>query len=362
MTATVPQFHAARCVRYRYRYSECRRCADACPHQAIELSEEGAAVDRTRCQNCALCTSACRTAALVPGNLPRLELLKRAIRQERFSFGCAPSGCETDAVVPCLGALDAPTLAYLGWRGIATELRGSHHCQRCPHGAKGEAQLAANLEGVASLGRGSAMERWAPPTLSVSDDAEGARDFRPNRRQFFRRLAGRGLDGAMRTADAPPDTPVPEQAIRAGAWSLPEARELLHIVCQTRNGEAFPVASHDAVPLMRLELASGCTACEACFRVCPTGAIQVRESPEEWALAFDVDRCVGCGVCLEVCQLGVLRSSAAFDAAPKRPPMVLLALRKQRCERCDRFFASREPKETCAVCAQDEDCFAEIFG
>lgn len=155
---------------------------------------------------------------------------------------------------------------------------------------------------------------------------------------------------------------MPDQAIRAGAWSLPEARELLHIVCQTRNGEAFSVAPHEAVPLMSLELASGCTACEACFRVCPTGAIQVNESSEEWALTFDVDRCVGCGVCLEVCQPRVLHASEAFDAAPKRPPATLYTLSKQRCERCDRFFVSPEPKETCPVCAQDEDCFAEIFG
>jgi formate hydrogenlyase subunit 6/NADH:ubiquinone oxidoreductase subunit I len=143
---------------------------------------------------------------------------------------------------------------------------------------------------------------------------------------------------------------------------MTEPRELLHIVCKKPVGEVFRVAPHETLPLMNLELASGCTACEACFRVCPTGAIQVGESAEEWVLSFHAERCVACGVCLEVCQPGVLRSGDAFDAAPGRPPRVLYALRKQRCARCDRFFVSPEPRTTCAVCSQDEDCFAEIFG
>ena len=39
-----PEFRAPHCTRYRYRYSECRRCADACPHNAIGLSDEGVTI------------------------------------------------------------------------------------------------------------------------------------------------------------------------------------------------------------------------------------------------------------------------------------------------------------------------------
>lgn len=360
MSAVVPQFHATRCVRYRYRYSECRRCAQACPHEAIELGDDGVTLDRARCQNCALCTSACPTAALVPGNLPRVELLKRAIRQETFSFACAPSGLDADAVVPCLGALDAPTLAYLARRRIVAELRGNRHCAQCAHGAKGEAQLAANLEAVAFLRQGDASEQWAVPTLSAQDGAEGDRDFHANRRQFFRRLAGRSLDETPRANAA--DLPVPARAIRSGAWFLPETRELLHIVCKGPAGGTIHCGPQEALPLIKIELAHGCTACEACFRVCPTGAIQVRESTQDWTLTFQLDHCVACGVCLEVCQPGALRVAESFDARPGRAPATLRVLRKQRCTRCDRFFVSAESLENCPVCADDNDAFNMIFG
>ena len=83
-------------------------------------------------------------------------------------------------------------------------------------------------------------------------------------------------------------------------------RELLQIVCKRKDGEPFRVGSHAALPLMDIRLKRGCTACEACFRVCPTGAMQIREDDASWNLVFAIDRCVGCGVCGEVAHAAIL--------------------------------------------------------
>lgn len=371
MTVSIPEFHTDRCARYRYRYSECRRCADACPHDAVELLDVGIRLDSARCQNCALCTTACPTAALAAGNLPRLDLLRRAIKANRFSFACAPSGLAADAVVPCLGALDAAMLAYLAKRRIAVELHGSHRCAQCAHGARGEAQIAANIDAAEALEDGAAPEEWLAATFAeVEAGANGSKDFRASRRQLFRRLVGRGVDEVARAAAPPAEFPVEEKAIRAGPWFVPEMRELLQIVCKRKDagpgprsgGQPFQVVPHPALPLMDIRLKRGCTACEACFRACPTGAMQIREDNDGWNLVFLLDRCVGCGVCLEVCQPRVLYAAEAFDATPEREPAVLRQLAKQRCNRCDRFFVSPEPQETCPICADDQDAFSAIFG
>ncbi len=363
MAVSLPEFHSARCTRYRYRYSACRRCADACPHEAVELLDEGIRLDAARCQNCALCTTPCPTAALRAANLPRIDLLKRAIKGERFSFACAASGLAADAVVPCLGALDAAMLAYLAKRRIAVELRGSHHCPQCAHGAKGEMQLAANLVAADALENAAAPDSWLAATLGEAPaQADAKSDFRAGRRQLFRRLVGRGIDEVARAAAPATDLPVEEKAIRAGPWFVPEMRELLQIVCKRKDGEPFQVAPQTALPLLDIRLKRGCTACEACFRVCPTGAMQIREDDSSWNLAFAIDRCVGCGVCLEVCQPRVLYAAELLDASPEREPAILRQLGKQRCKRCDRFFVSPEPCETCPVCTDDEDAFSAIFG
>jgi Fe-S-cluster-containing dehydrogenase component len=98
------------------------------------------------------------------------------------------------------------------------------------------------------------------------------------------------------------------------------------------------------------------------MRVCPTGALHIRENPGDWALVFQFDHCLGCQVCLEACQPRVLDAEAGFDARPGHPERVLHRLNKQRCGRCDRFFVSPEPAETCGVCRDDEDAFIAIFG
>ncbi len=113
---------------------------------------------------------------------------------------------------------------------------------------------------------------------------------------------------------------------------------------------------------MQLGPARGCTACEACFRVCPTGALQIEETTVSWTLSFTADRCIGCEACIEVCQPGALEAQNEFDAHPARGARRLERRAKQRCGRCDRFFVSAEPQETCPVCLDDEDAFSAILG
>lgn len=367
MSVAYPEFRVTRCVRYRYRYSECSRCADACPHEAIALMDAGAQLDAAHCQNCALCIAACLTGAWAGEAFKPIELLRQAIRQPVFSLACAPSGQMADAIVPCLGAIDAAMLAYLAKRRIPLALRGGAHCGDCAHGSRGAAQLTLSLEAAAQLREAGDGAEWiaaeledaAPPATT----AQPKREFAAGRRQLFRRLVGRGIDEAARAAEppgAPP--PIPEKAIRAGAYAGTEQRELLAIVCERKDGKPFVVRWHEALPLMQLVLKPGCTACEACFRACPTGALQIVENPGDWALTFQTDRCVACAVCLEVCQPRVLDAETSFDARPERPARVLHSLGKQRCARCDRFFVSPEPAETCPICRDDEDAFASIFG
>jgi energy-converting hydrogenase A subunit P len=368
VSVSYPEFRAPRCTRYRFRYSECQRCSDACPHDAIELTDSGAKLDSARCQNCALCVSACLTGAWAAEAFKPIDVLRQAIKQKEFSIACAPSGHAADAVVPCLGAIDAGMVAYLGKRRIPLTLYGSDHCGACAHGANGSAQLVLNLEAAAALcaaGEGVAVEaKWtevATPAAEASTQRKVP--LHAGRRQLFRRLVGRGVDAvAGSAAPLPPQTPIPDKAIRAGAYATTEQRELLQIVCERKDDQPFTMPWHEALPLMQLHLQPGCTTCEACFRACPTGAIQIVENPGDWALTFQADRCVGCAVCLEVCQPRVLDAEASFDCRPEQPARVLLSLVKQRCDRCDRFFVSPTPEHTCKVCSDDQDAFSAIFG
>ncbi|MBS0473988.1 MAG: 4Fe-4S binding protein, partial [Proteobacteria bacterium] len=208
MSIAYPEFRASRCTRYRFRYSECRRCEDACPHEAIALSDEGGAIDAARCQNCALCVTACPTDALASGGFKPVDMLRQAIRQDRFTIACAPSGAVADAVVPCLGAVDAASLAYLAKRRIPVTMRGASHCSECAHGARGAARLALHLDAcevlVRAAGTAEAPADWIAPEVewatTPSPTIAGGGRFVASRRQWFRRLVGRGADEVMQAS------------------------------------------------------------------------------------------------------------------------------------------------------------------
>lgn len=382
----MPDFRANRCTRYRFRYSECRRCADACPHEAIGLTDEGATLVADACKDCGLCVSACHTSAWTSPTFKPIDLLREAIQRPALSLACEPSGCGpvADATVPCLGAIDAVWLAYMARRRIPLTLHGSGHCAECVHGKTGAAQLQTNLEALDELLKAATLPDtdgepprplpdWRMPVLAQDQRAPGARDLAArksavaaSRRQLFRRIFRHGGDApaAPNHGGAPAQAPqnTPQKAIRAGAYAVSEQRELLQIVCRHKDNAPFHVAYHEALPLLQLSLQPGCTLCEACFRVCPTGALQIEENPGDWALTFQTDRCVACAVCLEVCQPRVLDAAPSFDARPEQEAITLIRQTKQRCARCDRHFVSPEPRKTCTVCSDDEVAFAAIFG
>jgi len=358
----VPEFRRERCVRYRYSYSACSRCQEACPHEAVTLSGEGAAIDAARCRNCALCVAACPTEAWSAENLPHIELLKQAANAAHFAFACTPSQADGDARVPCLGALDATLLAYLAGRGVSVELKGSWHCGACALGGKGAAMLAFAQEGLACLRAGIGDEKWSPVVLTEPETAKETPQINASRRQLFRRFAGRAVAEVARLDTPQQQAPAALKAVRAAAPFSTVRRELVQAIWPAGGAGELPYTA--VLPLAAIKLDPGCSACETCARVCPTGALTIRESQVNWELAFQFNRCVACGVCLEACQPGVLDFAAAVPLATGRnkEAVPLHTLDKRRCTRCDRFFITSGAEALCPICGGDDQDFASIFG
>ncbi len=358
-----PRFHAERCVRFRYSYSECSRCADACPHEAIRLFDAGAEVLADMCRHCGLCAVTCQTEALEQSGVSAGHLLKMAGASKRMTIACAPSELAATVVVPCLGALHPVVLAELSRQDIALELAGAEHCAECAHAGKGADMIRSNLAAheILSCAGEPAMPFAAISLRSAESEASGEHEkLDVSRRSLFHRIVGHGMDVVSGKFEA---APAPLKAIRAAAPFLPERKAILNNLYATGGEEAITVERHDALPAEDWQVARGCTYCEACVRVCPTGALQLLESNTAWRLAVLNDRCVACDVCAEVCHPKVLRQMSAEEVIiNKQKGRLLAAVAKQRCTRCDRVFVGESGSGICAVCSGDDDDFASIFG
>ncbi|EKF8535706.1 4Fe-4S dicluster domain-containing protein [Escherichia coli] len=60
----------AECARQRFRFATCHACVEACPAQALTLTEEGIAVDAEQCIDCAVCQFICPQEAIRGVNSP----------------------------------------------------------------------------------------------------------------------------------------------------------------------------------------------------------------------------------------------------------------------------------------------------
>jgi Pyruvate/2-oxoacid:ferredoxin oxidoreductase delta subunit len=357
----VPNFRAERCVRYRYAYSECNRCAEACPHEAVRLFDAGVELLAANCQGCALCVAVCPTDALLEKSVSADSLLKSAGGRERYTIACAPSAARGDTVVPCLGAINAVTLAEFSRQGIELHLAGSGHCGECAHGSKGADIIRSVLEARDAICAvelpGVTKTEWAQLVLDEATGDEG-NEIAASRRQLFRRLVGQSLEVIAGEDVAPP----PLKAIRAAAPFMPERKALLNDIFDGCE-EALRAVRHAAIPAENWVVAQGCTNCEACVRVCPTGAMQLLEDNNAWRLVLLAERCVACDVCVEVCQPKVLRQrDADFVVVNKQKGRLLRNVPRKRCKTCDRLFVTENDASICAICSSDDEDFLHIFG
>jgi Fe-S-cluster-containing dehydrogenase component len=118
-------------------------------------------------------------------------------------------------------------------------------------------------------------------------------------------------------------------------------------------------ASNDADGLGGMGFASlfvskACTACAACARACPTGALKIIKNADETAfnLTFSVRNCIGCDICTHVCNWAAINVNHAPTYAQvfSQPTLVLQAGGLVKCEQCGILMAAQPELHLCQLC------------
>jgi ferredoxin len=329
--APVVRVDAAACV----GTVRCERCIEACPERALHLQADSPGappvLDVSRCQACSGCLDACPSGALsLYGHEPgALAQQLRALLQAgdgapapALVISCANAAeplhrlGERDGLPGWL-ALELPCLAAVGsvWH-LAALAAGAGTVQILP---------CAPCRDRVSLMQGVGFTRHLLAALGDLDASRRVGVLPARGPQLLRAL--RASDGQTpvvsgAAADRIPGPGSIRTPAQVAAWAVSELQAALGTAPAGRTAGLAPSCDREALPrvvlgagapLGVLRAASGCTACGACARTCPTGALSLTEEVGITSLVLDPAACTGCCLCVETCPEGVLDAAPGID-------------------------------------------------
>lgn len=352
-----------RCLKTRFRFVSCAACSDLCPAGAIQPGRPPT-MEEALCANCGACLPACPVEAFTAADeaAPLLTLVASR-RWSRVELLCAshPSpdvgSTAAGAVVQlggCLGALGTGTylmLIALGVQGLVVRIDA---CKSCPIGRLENrivAQIAQARHMLLALSRSESIELEGAECHTVQVSRRVSRVNAPalSRREFLR-------FGSADSRAVPSRTIAPE--VQNGEKRPPlDRRRILeavtHLATSTPSASGFTLAGFD---FAYLDVSpDSCTACGACARACPTGALRftVDDEQRSFELVFQIQACIGCQVCVHVCQpRGIkVEHAASFEQLfHSDPSRVVASGSLSRCERCGIDFAVYKGERYCSLC------------
>ena len=348
---------SVRCVRANNRLSQCDRCLRACPVGALQIDSPIKLNEKT-CANCGLCLHSCPVGAFTgdDGTDPLLQFLLQFPSGQIIELACLQHpepelGASLKANViqtdRCLGALGPSIYAWLMARGMSQVIVRLDACAECEIG-KSSATMQANLVSLANL-----FNTGNSPRIKMIETRDPSwkereviaiNDVPLSRRELLRRMtqdAPKSAARALATESVDPKTKAPPR----------ERKRLLDALARVPalNREQ----SVQGLGAIRLGANEKCTACGACARICPTGAIQFTVTDQkDYRLELKIGACTDCGVCLDVCEPAALYRDRAPSAAEfiAAEPVVLSAGGLKECTRCGARYAAQIPGDLCSIC------------
>lgn len=349
---TVP----TRCVAVRNRHSTCRKCADVCLADAIEIEKNEITIDAGACVACGACIAVCPTSALISVDPMEEELAAAVAATTAAADGVTVIACarkaarqvgdpDKYAVVPCLARMDERLLVELASRGITDIQLVDGTCATCKYRAAEpciDDTVASACELLAAVGSDAVITRTAdfPANVHVADlrKAVGAA-----RREFFTSSGHYAKDVAKTAAEKVVNDKLrqlklakEEQSLRdklgvkngAGKMPVIDAERNLEILdAMSRIGE--PVEPEMFTRIFGdVEVdVEKCSGCGMCVMFCPTDALRksLDKHPDKTRayMEFSMAECTQCNLCADACLkkcievVPMVSTAELFDFEPR---------------------------------------------
>ncbi|MEO1938749.1 MAG: 4Fe-4S dicluster domain-containing protein [Sulfurimonas sp.] len=361
------QLNAGLCVRSLSVESECRACEAICPTNAIVIGESNPlpAINFSACVSCGACMGVCPSEAFSMDEFSPTNFFFEFVEDESKLLSCRKN-------VPCLAALSVEHLLSMAL--IKKELVfDMGYCTECDLAHKCLPQIEANAEEANYILE--AIESDASITLEDVRFENSEHDNSNDRRSFLSALTLKNVakakkefeDEVQKATDELVEHTLQKTDIALLKKKvIPDKRKLLFTAMKRADkpsqfhiidAEEISFTSHK---LMNEEV---CTACQMCYRVCPTGALS--SDIKNSKIDFDPFLCIKCHICHDVCEPDAITLSPSYNVKEFFEPEIvnLISFTVRRCDECNMIFSSNNPDEKlCRRCQIEEDEAKALWG
>lgn len=310
------------CKRSRLRKSNCRRCMEICPENAIVL-DPGPTI-KDGCSDCGLCQRICPTEAfenelstdedLLNQGKSFLDREKSQLKKKTLFISCrqAENQDEESISVPCLGKITENVILGAALLGFAEVVLIKGICSQC-HFTQGEKLLANSITLSRILLESSGLGIF-PVRLQ---EKVKKKERILSRREIFSKISnevGKKASSYLHDKGGAFQKKVggiPEW--KDGKRSSPR-RRLLQTLIRKRGWEKSVVLKYrPEFPWGRIKIdEKNCSACGTCLALCPTGSISKKLEEGYQFFCHNSSLCSNCSLCKEACPRNAIDFEADF--------------------------------------------------
>jgi ferredoxin len=351
------------CQRVRYRKSNCQRCLEICPENAISL-DPGPTLNNS-CTECGLCYNACPSEVFQHEIWTDAFLLNQA-KTYRYQNRHSPPGekktlwvhChraenqnENCLALTCLGRLTANIILGTAFLGFDEVVLTKGICSQCRF-HQGEKLLAQAMMTSRILLESIGLVRFAIRIM----EKEAKREALLSRREIFSKLSHKVKNKAVALVHhrekAVREKLTGSRASKAGKRPSPQRELLAKLLNQQGFDQAVQVKYKPEFPWGKIKIEEKkCAACGICVALCPTGAISEKLKNKLRLLCFNSSLCTNCSLCKAACPQKAIEFEDHFflsdivgDSAS-----VVAAINLTSCRICGEMIAAATNK-LCPTC------------
>lgn len=357
---------ASRCVRSLSVDSECNKCEVICPTQAIVVGDNPLpAINFSSCVGCGACDAICPNEALSLDDFSPTEFFFNFIENGDNLISCRKN-------VPCIAALNIENIISMAIlkKDMVFDMG---HCDECEIASTCRPQIEKNYEEAIYMLE--AMQSDATIRLeNIKFQREEKEDTTPNRRDFFANI---NLQAVAKTKhefekeiQKATDELVEHTLEKADIALLKKKRItdrrklFFTAIKRVEKPSQYHIVEADEITFTSQKLLdeSTCTACQMCYRVCPSGALSsdIKNSKIE----FDPFLCIKCHICHDVCEPDAITLSPSYAVKEFFEPTVqnLISFSVKRCNECNVIFSTNGSEDLCYRCKAEEEEARELWG